>query len=181
MSDLKFDNSCIPYPRKGLYWIINLPYLILLIVTAVYLWQYSVPVSLIYIGLYIVSIILHGYICAFAGCPYKGKVCPGAFAYFPVGKIAVLYDKLGAKKSDNLIGLFFVIISLFLLGIIVLPLYWISNLGTGYAIGYVTVILVYFIVFVWTICPRCAMRFNCPMAKLSDLLHRKIQGNNILE
>ena len=94
MSDLRFDKKCVPFPGKRIYWIINIPYLLLLIVTAVYLWQFSILISSIYISLYMVSIILHGYVCAFSGCPYKGRMCPGAFAYFPVGKMAMLYASI---------------------------------------------------------------------------------------
>lgn len=181
MKDMKFDKSCVPYPRKGMYWIINIPYLLLLVLTAIYLWQFGIMISSIYISLYIVSVILHGYVCAFSGCPYKGKMCPGAFAYFPVGKISLLYDKLSIKKSDIVVGLFFVIIMIFLFGIIVLPLYWIDRLGIGYAIGYTAIIVVYFSIFLLTICPKCAMRFNCPAAKLSNVLNTKILGIDILE
>ncbi len=39
MTDQKFDKSCIPYPRKKLYWVISLPYLVLLVLTAIYLWN----------------------------------------------------------------------------------------------------------------------------------------------
>jgi hypothetical protein len=152
----------------------------LLVVTAVYLWQFSVLVSSIYIGLYIVSVIIHGYVCAFSRCPYKGTLCPGAFAYFPVGKVALLYDKLGVKKSDGLIGFIFVLLMIFLLGIMTLPLYWISILGIGFAIGYVVFILAYFIVFLLTICPKCAMRNNCPAARLSNSLYKTLNTDEIL-
>jgi hypothetical protein len=180
VSELKIDRYCIPYPKKGLYWIINIPYLLLLILTAIYLWQFGILISATYISLYIISVILHGYVCAFSGCPYKGKMCPGAFAHFRVGEIALLYDKPGMRKSDLTIELFFALIMIFLLGIITLPLYWISILGIGYAIGYVVIILAYFIVFNLTICLNCAMRFNCPMAKLSNVAHKKYFRKDIL-
>ncbi len=172
MNDLQFDHECVPYPRKGLYWLINIPYLVLLIITAIYLWQFGILVSLIYSSFYILSVILHGYVCAFSGCPYKGTFCPGSFAYFPVGKMALLFDKMNIKKSDLLFNLFFGIIMLLLLGIIIFPLYWINRLGVGYTIGYLLIILIYFTAFILTICPKCAMRFNCPMAKLSNLIYK---------
>jgi len=171
MNEMKIDKGCIPYPRKGMYWLINIPYLLLLVLTAIYLWQFSWLVSSIYVSLYFISVILHGYVCTFSGCPYKGKMCPGAFAYFPVGKMAMLYDKLKVKKSDTLIGIFFLLIMIFLLAIIVLPLHWIKKLGIGFAIGYVSVIMAYFIIFLLSICPKCSMRFNCPAAKLANILN----------
>lgn len=181
LSELKIDRYCIPYPRKGWYWIINVPYLLLLISTAIYLWQFGILISAAYTSLYIVSVILHGYVCAVGGCPYKGKICPGAFAYFPVGKMAMLYDKLKVKKSDTMMAVIFVVLLTLLLGIVILPLPWISKLGTGVAVGYVVFILLYFIVFILAICPKCAMRFNCPAANLSDFLYKLAVKRNILE
>jgi hypothetical protein len=99
MPDLKFDKTCIPYPRKGLYWIINLFYLGLLILTSTYLWKYSIMISSIYISLYLISVILHGYLCTFSSCPYLGTFCPGIFAMFPVGRIATIFKRLKIKHS----------------------------------------------------------------------------------
>lgn len=173
MTDLQFDDKCIPYPRKGLYWLISIPYLGLLIITAIYLWQFGILISAIYISFYILSVILHGYICTFSGCPYKGEFCPGALAYFPVGKIALLFDKMKVKKSELLFNMFFGFVMLLSLGIIIFPLYWINSLGAGYSIGYILIILVYFIAFILAICPKCAMRFNCPLGKLSNSIFKK--------
>lgn len=181
MIDLKYDNECIPYPRKAIYWIINIPYLLLLILVSIYLWQFGVLLAVAYISLYIVSVILHGYVCAFGGCPYKGKMCPGAFAYFPVGKTAMLYDKLKVRKSDILVAVFFLLILILLLGIVILPLPWIADLGLSFAIGYVVFILAYFILFLLTICPKCAMKLNCPAAKLSKFLLRDSFRSDIEE
>ena len=179
VTDQKFDKSCIPYPGKKLYWIISLPYLLLLVLTAIYLWKFSILVSSIYISFYIVSIIFHGYICSFSECPYKGTMCPGAFAWFPVGKISLFFHKLKVKKSDLLINLFFLVIMITLLGIITLPLYWISKLGIDYCIGYVGFIIGHFITFILIICPKCANRLYCPTAKLSNFLYKKIFNKEI--
>jgi hypothetical protein len=108
-------------------------------------------------------------------------MCPGAFAYFPVGKVAQLFDKLNVKRSNALIGAFFGICVIFLLGIMTLPLYWLNYLGISVSIGYVVLVLIYSIVFLLTICPKCAMRFNCPAAKLSNIVHKKIFEKDILD
>lgn len=181
MAELKIDKSCIPYPRKGLYWMINIPYLVLLILTTIYLWNYNILVSSIYISFYVISTILHGYICSFSDCPYTGTICPGAFAWFPVGKIARLFQKLKFVKSALLINLFFLLIMFSLLGMITLPLYWISKLGIIYSIGYFLFLIGYFISFILTICPKCAQRLYCPTAKLSNWIYKKISGKDILK
>lgn len=175
------DFNCIPYPRKGLYWIINIPYITLFILTAIYLWNYSVLVSSVFISFYLVSVLLHGYICAFSDCPYTGTMCPGGFGWSPVGKIAYLYQKLKVHQSVFLTNLFFLIIMISLLGVLIFPLYWISNLGIIYCVGYVLFIMGYFFSFLITICPKCAGRLKCPTAKLSNLIYKKILHKDILK
>jgi len=108
-------------------------------------------------------------------------LCPGAFGWFPVGKVAGLFTKLRIKKSVALINLFFLIIILSILGILALPLYWINELGVFYSIGYVLTILIHFFFFVLTICAKCAGRRVCPTAKLSNVLNKKIYNRDIFE
>jgi hypothetical protein len=128
MADFKFDKTCIPYPRKGLYWIINLFYLGLLIMTSIYLWKYSILISSVYISFYVISVILHGYMCAFGPCPYTGTFCSGIFALFPVGKVALIFKRLKIKHFVRLIKIFFYIILGVLILTLILPLYLISKL-----------------------------------------------------
>jgi hypothetical protein len=180
MPDLKFDTTCIPYPRKALYWIINLFYLGLLILTSIYLWKYSIMISSIYISLYLISVILHGYLCTFSSCPYLGTFCPGIFFMFPVGKIAMIFKRLKIKHSVKLIKLFFYIILGALILTLTLPLYWISKLGIIYSLGYFMLVIGYFITFIVTICPKCAGRLYCPSAKLSNLISKKILNIDIM-
>lgn len=162
---------CIPYPRKGVYWMISLPYLVLMILTASYLWNFSEMLAIVYVGFYLLTITLHGYICSFSECPYKGKVCPGAFAWFPVGKIAGIFQRMKIKKSEIVINIFFLFILLAQLGILILPIYWIYKLDVLISIGYIIFILFHFFIFVLMICPRCAQRNICPTAKLSNKLN----------
>lgn len=97
MNEPKIDKTCIPFPRKKLYWLISLPYLALLFSTFIYLFSRNLLVSFIFIAFYFLSIILHGYVCSFSECPYKGTMCPGAFAWFPVGKVAILFINPATK------------------------------------------------------------------------------------
>jgi hypothetical protein len=180
MTDLKFDKTCIPYPRKGLYWIINLVYLGLLILTSIYLWKYSIVISLIYISFYVITVILHGYMCAFSPCPYSGTFCPGIFALFPVGKIALIIKRLKIKHSVKLIKFFFYVILGALFLTLVLPLYWIGKLGMIYSLGYFLLVIGYFVIFILIICPKCAGRIYCPSAKLSNLISKRILKKDIM-
>jgi hypothetical protein len=181
MAELKFDMSCKPFPKWKLYWAVNVPYMVLLVATAIYVWQFNVTASVVYMSFYVLSVILHGYVCAFSGCPYKGGVCPGAFAYFPVGIVAGFFGKLKVRQHNALVGAFFAMCIGLLLGIMTLPLYWLSKSGIYLAIGYPVIVLAYLIVFLLTVCPRCAMRFNCPAARLSNLLSRRFTVKGILD
>jgi len=168
------DKSCIPYPRKRWYWLISLPYVFVLTITTIYLWKHSVSASCSYLGLYFISIILHGYNCSFSKCPYKNTYCPGAFGWFSVGKVAGIFFKIKIKKSSGLINLFFFLILISILGITILPTFWIINIGIFWVIGYVLFILIHFFTFVVVICPKCAGRSFCPTARLSKKLNKKI-------
>ncbi|MFC1898192.1 hypothetical protein ACFLYJ_01335 [Candidatus Cloacimonadota bacterium] len=181
MTNSKIDYKCLPYKRKGFYWLITLPYLTVFTITAFYLGKFNIVLSSIYILFYFLSVILHGYVCSFNDCPYKGSICPGAFGWFPVGKVAYIVEKLKFKKSEQLINMFFLIIMLCLLGILTLPLYWFSKSGIGFSIGYFGFILIHFTAFVLIICPKCANRDQCPTAKLSNSLHKMLLNNDIGE
>lgn len=180
MKELKLDTGCVPYPRQRSYWAVNLPFLVLLTATATYLWRCSELVAVLYVSSYVLLVLLHGYVCAFSGCPYKGSWCPGAFATFPVGKIAQMIDRSGIRRSNTLIAVFFGMCLILILGIALLPLYWLSFLGIGVAIGYFLLILIYLVMFLVKICPHCAMRFNCPAARLSNSLHEIAGEKGIL-
>jgi hypothetical protein len=181
MSEMNIDEACLPFPRKGVYWIISLLYLAVLAGTAAYLWQTSVVQACVYVALYAVQVVLHGYLCSFGSCPYKGTLCPGAFAWFPVGKLAGALSGLNAVRHSALVGPAFLLIMLALLGTLILPLFALVELGVAVAAGYVAFMAVYFVVFLLAICPRCAMRYNCPAARLSNALHKLVTGKSTLE
>lgn len=180
MKELERDSSCVPYPRKRSYWAVTLPFLVLLTTTAAYLWRCSELLAVLYVSCYVLLVLLHGYVCAFSGCPYRGSWCPGAFATFPVGKIAQTIDRLGIRRSHNLIAVCFGMCLLFLLGILLLPLYWFSQLTVSVAIIYFLLVALYSKEFLLRVCPHCAMRSNCPAAKLVTTI-KGDRGSSVLE
>jgi hypothetical protein len=118
--------------------------------------------------------------CAFSPCPYSGTFCPGIFALFPVGKIALIFKRLKIKRSVKLIKLFFYIILGALFLTLILPLYWISKVGIIYSLGYFFLVIGYFVTFILTICPKCAGRLYCPSAKLSNFISKRILKKDIM-
>ncbi len=180
MEDIKIDKTCVPYPGKGIYWLVAAPYLIVLIGVTAYLWSYNVRIAITYFSLYLTSTLLHGYVCSFSECPYKGTFCPGAFGWFPVGKIAGKLNK-SKTKNDKVVGILFMFIMLCIVGIFILPLYWISKPGLLFSIAYGIFIIIHFFTFVIFVCPKCAGRRYCPTAKLSNTLNKKLFNKEILE
>jgi len=148
MKNDKIDLSCVPYPRKGLYWLITLPYLIVLVTTMLYLWSIRSNIALVYFGLYILSTLLHGYVCSFSECPYKGTSCPGAFGWFGVGLMAGLFSSMKIRKSQNLINLFFLLVMISLLGIVLIPLFWLYKAKWIFSVAYFLFMLIHFFSFI---------------------------------
>ena len=84
-------------------------------------------------------------------------------------------------KSQNLINLFFLLVMICLLGMIILPTIWLYTFGAFISIGYFLFMVLHFLVFILSICPKCAMRNLCPTAKLSNSLHNVFCGKEFLE
>jgi hypothetical protein len=61
-----------------------------------------------------------------------------------------------------------------LLGIIILPLYFLYRLHIAFLLIYLVVVLAYAVAFLWLICPACATRQVCPGGQISTKLRDKI-------
>jgi len=79
------------------------------------------------------------------------------------------------KKSKTRFELFATFGSLCLMGLIIFPLFFLVKLGILYPLGYIILILIYAILFLWNVCPVCAIRGSCPGGRSSATL-RKLFG-----
>jgi hypothetical protein len=175
--DKKPDMACVPYRRKTLYFVLAVPFLAILILSAVYLCTFSpwltAGLALCYLGL----CFLQGYCCACQECPYVGRFCPAIAGIVPASWLAkLIYGHRGIVKSKTRFEIYAVIGFLGLLGMAILPLWWIAKLSVPLAVGYLAWQFVYYLVFELTICPVCAIRETCPGGKLQSVVWKKRVG-----
>jgi len=161
------DMSCVPYQRKGLYFLLTIPFLLLLIAVFVYLWTFSFTLSLVLVLFYGMTCLFQAYCCAYQDCPYVGGFCPAVAGIMPASLLAkLIYGDGRITKSKKMFEAQATIGFTGLLGLTFFPLFWIAKLGWPFAVGYVVVHLVYYGFFLFTICPVCAIRDTCPGGKV---------------
>jgi hypothetical protein len=168
--------DCIPYKRKLLYLLLTVPIIILYLLIILYLWEINKLVFTIYCSLFILGILFQSYCCAYQSCPYIGKFCPGLGGFIvPASVVALLLKKV--KKVKALFDLFASLGFICLLGIIILPVYFIYRLGVNLLIFYSIIVISYNILFLLFICPFCAIRDTCPAGKTSSNICKFKKGN----
>lgn len=168
--------SCVPYRRKRAYFILTVPFLIVLVLVAVYLWSIGFALSLIFISLFIIANLSQSYCCAYQDCPYIGGFCPAVAGIMPSGMLARLIRGKRVKKSETLFNLLAAIAFLSLVGLIGFPLFWIADLSIPLAIGYFVLNIAYYTAFFLAICPACAIRDTCPGGKLQNVVSKNREG-----
>jgi hypothetical protein len=168
------DMTCFPYRRKKLHAALTIPLFLIYIAIFVYLWSFSYFLSLSYFLLYLIVCLFQSYCCAYQECPYIGGFCPAVSGIMPSSILAkFLYGRKVRRKSKALFNLNATIAFAALLGFVLLPVYWIYRLGILYLIGYVVFYSGYYLVFMLTVCPACAIRETCPGGKLQGIVFGK--------
>ena len=165
------DMSCVPYRRKGLYFLLTIPFVLLLIGTFVYLWTFSFVLSLVLALFYGMTCLFQAYCCAYQDCPYVGGFCPAVAGIMPASLLAkLIYGQGRITKSKRMFETQATFGVIGLLGMAFFPVFWIAKLGLLFAIGYVVYHGLNYVVFLFTICPACAIRHTCPGGKLLGVL-----------
>lgn len=171
------DMTCVPYRRKALYYLLTVPFLATLMVAAIYLWTISpwltVALALCYLG----ASLAQAYCCAYQACPYIGRFCPAIGGIVPAGWSAkVLYGGRTITRSRVRFEIHATIGLLGLVGMALLPLWWITQRSLPLAMGYVVLQLAYYAAFMLTVCPVCAIRETCPGGTLQRMCSRREIG-----
>ncbi len=170
-AEIKPDMSCVPFRRKRLYFALTIPYLLLLTLVFVYLWTFSLVLTVVFLSLYLATCYFQTYCCAYQDCPYVGGFCPAIAGIMPASVLTkLIYSRRKIVKSKRSFELHATLASICWLGLIVLPLFWIVKLGTASAAGYLAFHAVYYVIFGLTICPACATRRTCPGGKLQSIV-----------
>jgi hypothetical protein len=167
------NGSCAPYQRRTLYLLLTVPMIVMYVAIAVLLWQVSKIALLIYAALFIIVAVGQSYVCVYWQCPYVGKFAPcvGGFC-LPASRIALLFKN--AKKSERRYNTAVTSAFAALLGIIVLPLYFLYQLHIAYLLIYLGIVIAYAVAFLWLICPVCATRQVCPGGQASTKLRDRL-------
>jgi len=144
---------------KWLYALSMFPFLIVFIGTAYLLSTYAIYLTLISVGLYILTNVFQAGCCV--GCPYRGRYCPALCGVYLGNFLSgVLYKdrqydeaffKRNAAAGECM--LFFLIL---------FPLYWVFQTGWHLVPIYFLLLGAHFVIFMPTQCERCSYNTTCP-------------------
>ena len=94
------DMSCVPYRRKGAYYLFTIPMLALLVAVLGYLWTLSFVLALVFLSFYLTMSIFQAYCCVYQDCPYVGEFCPALLGIMPASLLAKrIYGRRPIIKS----------------------------------------------------------------------------------
>jgi len=167
------EKNCVPFQRKALYLVLTIPIIGMYIVIAIFLWQINIVVLAIYASLFVFVAFFMSYVCVYWECPYVGKFAPcvGGFC-LPSSQIARLFKK--AKRSETRYNVFLNLAYASFFGIILFPMYFLYVQNAIYLLAYITIVIVYWVVFTLNICPVCGTRHICPGGQMAVKIREKL-------
>lgn len=167
------EEKCVPYPRKGLYWLLTIPLLFVYVLIAAYLWTVGIGFFILYCLLFVFVSFFMSYVCVYWECSYVGKFAPcvGGFC-LPSSQIARLWKK--TKRSKRIYNLTLNLAYLSFFGIILFPVYFLFLSGFFYLLAYMGIVIIYTVLFMLLICPVCATRHVCPGGQSATALQAYI-------
>jgi hypothetical protein len=144
---------------KLLYALSMIPFVTVSIGTAFILLTYSIYLTIIFVGLYILVNFFQAGCCI--GCPYRGEYCP-AFCGVHLGNhlSRILYKdrqfdkrffKLNETAGEIMLGVW-----------ILFPLYWLFQTGWYLVPIYLGLFVLHIVLFVPTQCAKCGYNAICP-------------------
>ncbi|KPL06023.1 hypothetical protein AMJ86_10100 [bacterium SM23_57] len=168
------NNKDVPYRRKSLYLLLTIPMIGMYIAVSAILLQFGVIFLGIYLFLFVLVAFGQSYVCVYLQCPYVGKFAPcvGGFC-LPSSQIARWFKNV--KRSERLYNIIVTLASVSLLGIIILPVYFLYQQSVFTLIGYLGIVLVYSACFLWFICPVCGTRHVCPGGRVSTKIRNRVK------
>ena len=162
------DENCVPYSKKKTYLILTIPLVGVILVVFAFLFFINPTIGLIYISFWLGANIFQSY----QNCPYTDGFCPAVAGIIPASRIANLPIIKNMKKTKTRFELFATFGSICLIGLVVFPLFFLIEQEIIYPVIYIALILIYAFLFLWNVCPVCAIRGTCPGGKFSTSLRR---------
>jgi hypothetical protein len=144
---------------KALYALSMIPFLIVFVGTAYLLSTYSIYLTLILVGLYLLTNVFQAGCCV--GCPYRGKYCPALCGVYLGSFLSGIlyrdrqYDEAFFKRNAAA-GETMLLVS------ILFPLYWVVRTGWYLVPIYLGLLVLHFVLFMPTQCEKCSYNTTCP-------------------
>jgi hypothetical protein len=136
------------------------------VVLAALLASIHLALLMLYIAFFVGVVLFQSYCCVHQDCPYVGRFCPGAGGVcMPASQIARLLKSV--RRNEIRFGVCAMLGFLCLLGIVLLPTYFLFQWNLLAGLAYVVVAAAYAMGMLLLICPVCAIRHRCPGGKVS--------------
>jgi len=173
MPDPQPDLSCVPFRKRGLYFALTIPFLLVLLAVLVYLTTVNLLLALAFVVLYLLTCWFQAYCCAYQNCPYVGGFCPTIAGIWLANPMARIVRRAGiVPRSRRAFELYALLAIVCWIALVLFPVAWIARLSGRLAGGYVLVHIVYGVIFFLTVCPGCAIRETCPGGSVQKMLRR---------
>jgi hypothetical protein len=173
MPDYQHDMSCVPFPQRGLYFALTVPFLLVLVVVLGYMATVNLLLALPFVACYLLACWFQAYCCAYQKCPYVGGFCPAIAGIWLANPMARIVQRSGlVPRSQRGFETYALLAIASWCGLALFPVAWIARLSGWLAGGYVLLHIVYAVVFFLTVCPSCAIRHTCPGGGLQKILRR---------
>jgi hypothetical protein len=171
------ENDCVPYKRKTLYLALTIPMIIMYVAIAVFLWQINTWAFSIYIALFVCVAFFMSYVCVYWECPYVGKFAPcvGGFC-LPSSQLARMFKK--SKRSETQYNIFLNLAYMSFFGIILFPVYFLYTRSIFHLLGYIGIVVVYWVLFTLYVCPVCGTRYVCPGGQMAIKIRENLNQMN---
>ena len=147
---------------KALYALSMIPFLVVFIGTVYLLHTYSLWLTVVLIGLYLLTTIFQAGCCV--GCPYRGGYCPALCGVYLGNFLSgVLYGN--RRFDDRFFRRNAAAGEIMVLVLILFPLYWVFITGWFLVPLYLLLIGLHFVLFMPTQCEKCGYNTTCPGGK----------------
>jgi hypothetical protein len=145
--------------EKGLYFVSLIPFLTLMIGALYVLATYSIYVSLVYVGIYLLTNIFQAGCCV--GCPYRGRYCPAFCGVYLGNWFSSIFYK-DRRYDEKFFTRNAAAGEIMLLLFLLFPLYWLYQTAWYFAPVYVILFGIHVILFAPTQCEKCGYNTICP-------------------
>ena len=144
---------------KFIYFLVMIPFLVGFIGSLILMARITIFLPIIVIILVLAINIFQAGCCV--GCPYRGKYCPALFGVYLGNVFSTWFYKerefeqkffeRNANIAETLLGV-----------VVIFTGYFLWSIDWIYAVAYVLLAVIHFMLFMVFICPKCSYNETCP-------------------